>query len=189
MDSEEKAMCEEGSHSESTDDDLPVLPYAGTSGWSGSSTSRERAEQSDSDGTTKDNQYFTLRDLRQRGEYGLTYKELNEIEGWEHGTSSGVLSDLHKVGKIERIRVRRHRCEVYVMPEFVAGRELSPFRPNRVHRIAPLLGNEVAVKAVEQSFEDVVQWFMKGQSEDDDVAYEKIRDGLLSALDEIVARS
>ena len=40
---------------------LPLTPYAGTSGWSGSETSRDRAVSQDKDGTTKNRQSETMR--------------------------------------------------------------------------------------------------------------------------------
>jgi hypothetical protein len=119
---------------------LPDLPYAGTSGWSGSETSRERAETADADGTTTERQQAVLRLLRERNVYadtpgnpvwtggigGLTWKELGVLAGMHHGQASGALSVLHKEGRIARLTERRNRCAVYVLPEYVQGRETSP---------------------------------------------------------------
>lgn len=106
--------------------ELPVLPFAGTSGWSGSDTSRERAVTQDKDGTTKNRQTLTLRILWEKSKYdGITWSELSEATGWHHGTSSGVLSVLHKGGFIVRLRERRNKCAVYVSPVFTNGRERS----------------------------------------------------------------
>jgi len=107
-----------------------VLPYAGSSGWSGSTTSKERADRDDRSGKTTERQTMVLRALSKVGEYGATWKELGAAFGWHHGQASGALSVLHKAGRIERLKNRRLRCEVYVMPEFVLGRETSPYRPN-----------------------------------------------------------
>lgn len=114
----------------------PELPYAGTSGWSGSATSRERAERDDQDGTTAGRQARTIEDLSTRWavdgvidagrEQGLTWKELAWLHGWHHGQASGVLSVLHKTGRIARLTERRNRCAVYVLPEYVHGRETAP---------------------------------------------------------------
>ena len=81
------------------------LPYAGTSGWSGSDTSRTRAVTADAS--------------------GQTWAELGDKLGAHHGTASGVLSVLHKAGRIDRLTERRDRCKVYVLPEFTAGREIE----------------------------------------------------------------
>jgi hypothetical protein len=43
-----------------------------------------------------------------------------------HGQASGALSVLHKEGRIARLTERRNRCAVYVLPEYVQGRETSP---------------------------------------------------------------
>ena len=100
-----------------------LTPYAGTSGWSGSSTSRERAEREDSDGTTSLRQATAIRVLSASRSSGLTWKELAELTGWHHGQASGVLSVLHKEGRIERLAQSRSRCRVYVMPQYVHERD------------------------------------------------------------------
>lgn len=102
---------------------LPVLPYAGTSGYSGSDTSEERARTEDANGTTSERQTRLLRILEQKGHAGETVLELRQATGWHHGRASAVLSVLHKEGLIERLSERRERCKVYVVPEFVDGRE------------------------------------------------------------------
>ena len=101
----------------------PVLPYAGTSGWSGSDTSRERAERDDVDGTTSRRQGRVIFALANEGVLGMTVKELRAEFGWHHGQASGVLSVLHKVGSIDRLVERRDRCAVYVLPQFRLGRD------------------------------------------------------------------
>lgn len=103
-------------------DDLPVLPYAGTSGWSGSETSRERAKDFDESGITIKRQQFVLSELLMNGKRGITWRELDVHYG-HHGISTALLSVLHKAGVIDRLSERRSRCSVYVLPEFVYGRE------------------------------------------------------------------
>ena len=100
-----------------------VLPYAGTSGWSGTDTSTERAQTRDTNGKTFDNQAYTLGSLYGAGLKGMTWKELSEQAGWHHGTSSGVLSVLHKGERIYRLKERRGGCRVYVYPDYLNGRE------------------------------------------------------------------
>jgi len=100
-----------------------VLPYAGTSGWSGSDTSKARAVGQDSDGTTSRRQSETLKALEVSGHAGMTWKDLSDTLSLHHGSSSGLLSVLHKAGKIERLRQSRDKCKVYVHPDFVDGRE------------------------------------------------------------------
>lgn len=106
-----------------SDDDADVsLPYNGTSGWSGTDTSHDRAVTADSDGTTGRNQNLTLSILRDREYDGITWRELAAACDWHHGTASGVLSVLHKAGKIARLTEKRDKCRVYVLPEWVEGR-------------------------------------------------------------------
>lgn len=99
------------------------LPYNGSSGWSGTDTSKDRAERADSDGRTRSTQNQTVGHLYLERERGMTWREIAEITGWHHGTVSGALSVLHKAGKICRLLEKRNRCRVYVLPEYVNGRE------------------------------------------------------------------
>ena len=99
-----------------------VLPYAGTSGWSGSETSKNRAISADESGLTTQRQKETLLELRYASRTGLTWKELATLANLHHGQASGVLSVLHKAGKIERLKATRGKCAIYVLPEFVHDR-------------------------------------------------------------------
>lgn len=108
--------------------DYPELPYAGTSGWSGSDTSRTRAVTADYSGQTLDRQQTVIRLLRDSGSFGMTWKDLSDFTGWHHGTASGALSVLHKVEKICRLTDKRDKCKIYVMPEYVNDRPIEPQR-------------------------------------------------------------
>lgn len=118
------------------DDDQPILPYGSgdraNSGHAGSDASRERAERDDSDGTTSRRQRLVVADLARHGIGGATYREVGSRLNLHHGQSSGVLSNLHKAGVIERLVEKRGRCHVYVLREFVNGRQTQP--PGRVAR-------------------------------------------------------
>jgi len=110
-----------------------VLPYAGTSGWSGSDTSKERAERDDKSGKTGKNQKRVLEFLSGRGELGATVREVDEALGWNHhGKTSGCLSVLHKGYEINRLAERRGRCKIYVTPDNVAFRTVEEHRGNIV---------------------------------------------------------
>ena len=115
---------------EELDFSLPVKPYAGTSGWRGSEASHDRAVTDDADGTTSKRQKETLVFLGAAGIRGLTWKDLSEITGWHHGQSSGCLSVLHLEGLVARLKERRNRCSIYVLPAFVNGRETSERKTN-----------------------------------------------------------
>ena len=107
-----------------------ITPYAGTSGWSGSTTSKERAERQDKDGTTSKRQQAVLVALADLREKGATWIELGTLLGLHHGSISGVLSNLHREGFLCRLKARRGRCQIYILPQFVGDSELEPFRPN-----------------------------------------------------------
>lgn len=112
----------------------PTLPYAGTSGHSGSNASRERAETDDKGGTTAKRQSQALELLTKFGSHGMTVVEFRNYMSFHHGQASSVLSVLHKGGRIARLADMRgagegRRCHVYVLPENVNGRETqSPGR-------------------------------------------------------------
>lgn len=111
----------------------PSLPYGNppTQGWSGSQTSKERAEADAASGTAHARQQFVLNALGSQRTYGVTVKELREATGWHHGVASSVLSVLHKDGEILRLTERRDRCAVYVLPVYRWNRETSPHNANK----------------------------------------------------------
>jgi hypothetical protein len=108
--------------------EYPELPYAGTSGWSGSDTSRTRALTSDYTGETLDRQQTVIRLIGSAGSSGMTWKELSDATGWHHGTASGALSVLHKGDKISRLSEKRSKCKIYVLEEFVNDRGTEAHR-------------------------------------------------------------
>jgi hypothetical protein len=113
--------------------DQAYLPYGGTSGWSGSSTSYERAISNDESGVTSKNQMLFMSDLLFCGEQGMTSKEWGLIHNLEHQTYSSIPSVLHEGGFVERLSNRRGRHEIYVLPEYVNGRETKPHRSKKQH--------------------------------------------------------
>ena len=108
-----------------------MIPYGNTgSGHAGNDTSRERQEREDATGITAETQQLALRLMGgARAELGMTAAEFEDLAGIGHGRASSALSHLHRAGHIRRIKERRGRHEVYVLPEHVAGREESPYRP------------------------------------------------------------
>lgn len=110
---------------------LPALPYAGTSGWSGTDTSQTRANTADHDGTTRDRQTHIIRMLSIAKHDGLTWAEVADLTGWHHGTASGALSVLHKENRIMRLTHRRNKCKIYVLPEYVAARQTEKHGRNK----------------------------------------------------------
>lgn len=112
------------------------LPYDGSSGHSGSETSHDRARERDTTGITGRLQRALLALVSDAGANGLTIAEARqEFTGDHHGSLSGALSNLHKDGRIERLTDRRSRCEVYVLPEYVNGRETVAQGRKRTSRL------------------------------------------------------
>lgn len=118
------------------------LPYAGTSGWSGSDTSKERAIRADKDGTSGRNQFTAFNLLEDKGAEGMTWKELSEKTGWHHGTASGVLSVLDTAKQIVRLKERRNRCAVYVTYDFINERVIA----ERRNKSCPNCGHDLRAK-------------------------------------------
>lgn len=111
--------------------DEPSLPFGGTEGWSGSDTSRERAYRDATDGTASARQRSVLDHLSGRGSDGATWAEVADALYLHHGQASASLSSLHLEGRIARLKERRQRSQIYVLPEYVGDREVAPYRPNR----------------------------------------------------------
>lgn len=121
---------------------LPLTPYNGTSGWSGTDTSKDRAETEDTNGTTAARQSAILHYLHLRGAEGATWKDLASWLRWHHGQASGALSVLHKEGLIVRLSETRNRCKVYVHPEYVHSRN-SEEHGSKKTKTCPHCGNSL----------------------------------------------
>jgi hypothetical protein len=138
---------------------MAVLPYAGTSGWSGSSTSLERALLLDSSGLTGKNQTLFLDDLANAGERGLTSREWGQMNNFEHQIYSSVPSALHEAGFVARLSESRGRHQVYVLPEFVNGRETKAHgrkKPNKaLDAVADVLCGCLCCHQVESRLEQL----------------------------------
>jgi len=70
--------------------------------------------------------------IRATGVVGCIWREFAEGLSMHHGQASGMLSNLHRRGKIARLTTRRDRCKVYVHPDFVNGRPTDDDRPIRL---------------------------------------------------------
>lgn len=97
------------------------LPYAGTEGYAGSETSRQRALDDVVKGTASKRQRYVLILAQRAAERGITVADIRDAS-LHHGRVSGALSVLHKDGKLARLTETRNRCKVYVLPEFVNDR-------------------------------------------------------------------
>ncbi len=132
------------------DDDFPVLPYndavtGKSSGWSGADTSQSRAHEADLRGLTGTRQKRSIGALRLSGSYGFTCDEMNDQVFVELDSArfvrplSGVLSNLHKDGRIARMTGERRGQKVYMALECVEGRETEPYEENiNIKKIAAM---------------------------------------------------
>lgn len=114
---------------------LPVRPYKGTGGWSGTDTSKARAEYDVRSGNLNRTQLLVVEALGKAELLGCIVHDIKipkrDGHGYmHHGSVSGALSNLHMRGKIERLEVKRDGCHIYVLPQYVDGRNRSAFRPH-----------------------------------------------------------
>jgi DNA-binding MarR family transcriptional regulator len=93
--------------------ELPVTPYAGTGGWSGTETSKARAEDDKKSGRLSQRQQDVLRALYDQPE-GLIWSEIADALRLHHGQASGALSNLHKAGLVFQLVTPRDKCLPYV---------------------------------------------------------------------------
>jgi hypothetical protein len=109
------------------------LPYGEKgSGWSGSETSRERAEREDALGITGKRQAQVYALLATHQGRGMTVKEVEDHLSIGHGPASSALTHLHRADRVARLQERRLNQQVYVLKGFTDGREESPYRPRLV---------------------------------------------------------
>jgi hypothetical protein len=88
----------------------------------------------------------TIRYLFEMRETGATWYELGSEFGWHHGQASGVLSTLHREGRIARLKEKRGKSSVYVDLMFVNGRETATY--GVVHKRVDESKNETLNNAI-----------------------------------------
>lgn len=101
--------------------------YAGTTGWSGTDTSRAQAEPARHAHVQSEVMSVAARSLGD----GITIKELRTIYRGlaHHGSLSSALTNLHRDGRLARLVDKRDRCHIYVLPEHVGDRTTEGPRP------------------------------------------------------------
>ena len=126
-------------------------PNGHGSGHAGNATSRERQLAEDAKGLTEGRQKMALNAVTAAGANGLVVSELELILAVGHGQASSALSHLHRAQKVVRLRDRRNKQELYVLPDYVNGRKESPYNP-RLNRKHPRFYNDSTVlKAMEEA--------------------------------------
>ena len=113
-------------------DELPALAYSGTSGWSGTDTSRERANSNDATGRTATTQKAILDAVDSSGFDGMTVADVRQrFPDRHHGTLSGALTNLHMKGLLFRLKAERLGCKIYVAPRYQSNRDTEQPARNR----------------------------------------------------------
>lgn len=98
--------------------------YAGTTGHSGTDTSRAQADDLPKHGRA---QAWVLRSAANLGAQGVTIVDLRSwFSEMHHGTLSSALTNLHRDGRLARLVDKRDRCHIYVLPEHVGDRPTEP---------------------------------------------------------------
>lgn len=91
-----------------------------------------------------------LEDIRRRGTRGTTTEEASYRINVQVNSYTGRRSELHRRGAVERLAEKRDGQHVYVLPEFVEGRDVRPYVPHRGPAPAEVEG---AVHMVEEWLE------------------------------------
>lgn len=116
------------------------VPYNGTAGWSGTNTSKARALDNVKSGRELNNQQKALA-LLKNNPAGLTWKEFADATGVHHGTASGVLSVLHKVGAILRSANVRNGCAIYYHIQYSDSIINQAYK--KKEKLCPHCGNDI----------------------------------------------
>lgn len=70
------------------------------------------------------------------GAAGMTWRDVAETMGTNHGAASGALSNLQDRGQLIRLRTRRGGCGVYVLPQYANPSDIAPRRSPASSRAA-----------------------------------------------------
>ena len=126
-----------------------MVPYGATgSGHAGNASSKDRQEREDSLGTTAFRQKAALELISRGASDGMTVMEFEEKLGIHHGQASSALSHLHRAGYVRRLKHRRKGQEIYVLPDYINGREESPYRPRGGRKHPRFTEDEEVAKAM-----------------------------------------
>ena len=91
------------------------------------------------------------------GDRGITWGELAVALETHHGPASGVLSSLHREGKIARLAQTRGGSKIYVLPGHVAGRDTEKYGRRRTHDIEDLAVTKVRAARVQVGLRELVE--------------------------------
>lgn len=125
----------------------------GTTGHQGDASEDRAATERDT-GKTLVRQKQAINCLHDARFQGLTAREIGAALGWEHQIYSSILSTLHRGGAVAKLKQRRDRAGIYVLPEWVADRETVAHRSNGRQPMAlEPVGNTEALYALLRRWE------------------------------------
>ena len=107
-----------------------ALAYATGSGSVRVDTSEEGEKTRDTE--TVKVQRVAMRLMAKRKRRGITSIDLLQIPGVKPNLVSTALTNLHIDNEIVRLKARRDKAYIYVLPEFVGDREINPYMPQAV---------------------------------------------------------
>ena len=110
-----------------SDADYTTADGESTEGWSGSDTSHARASRERRTGRDLHRREATWDVVRLGGLNGATWREVAEALHCHHGAASGALSNLHKAGKVARLKQQSGGSAIYVLPHAVNDRPVSEY--------------------------------------------------------------
>lgn len=136
-----------------------ITPYGRKgSGYSGTAASKQRQKDEDATGVTGFRQIAIFKTINGMKDHGMTCSEVERVHGLGHGQASGALTLLHRRGAVARLTERRNRQQVYVLPEFVKGRDESPYRArfnvNNVSEAEVMMMQDAVAAAFRKEMQD-----------------------------------
>lgn len=75
-------------------------------------------------------QRAVLEYLAKCGPMGATWNEVASALSLHHGSASGALSALHREGRVVRLKEKRGKSSIYLLPKFEWSGETVPYRKN-----------------------------------------------------------
>ncbi|QGJ89472.1 helix-turn-helix DNA binding domain protein [Microbacterium phage Smarties] len=94
----------------------------------GGSAEASRDLERDQHAAFTDQQAVVLALAFDAGATGITGHDVQEATGWGDSPKSRAMSNLLRDGKLARLREKRDRGSVHVLPEHVNGRPTEPYR-------------------------------------------------------------
>lgn len=85
---------------------------------------------------------------RRGGMDGITVKEYRERYDIHHGRASAHLSNLHEAGYLAKLKERRDKCGIYVLPSLVDDRPTVPHVRNAPKRVRETIVEVEVVREV-----------------------------------------